>query len=54
MEDAVRVIARRLDYPCAERLKGALVPLALQVQRLGGLRLEPETLEGLRRVSVST
>jgi len=54
VEDAVRVIARSLDYPCAERLKGALVPVALQVQRLGEVRLEPETLERLRRLSIST
>ena len=54
VEDAVRVIARSLDYPCAERLKGALVPVALHLQRLGEVRLEPETLERLRRVSIST
>lgn len=41
VEDAVRVIAHSLDYPCAERLKGALVPVALHLQRLGEVRLEP-------------
>jgi len=52
VEDAVRVIARSLDYPCAERLKGALVPVALHLQRLGEVRLEPETLECLSGSSI--
>jgi hypothetical protein len=50
----VRVIARGLDYPCAERLQPNLVWMAEHLNRHGELRAGKETLEKLGRVSVST
>jgi hypothetical protein len=52
--DAVRVIARSLDYPCAERLQPNLVWMAQQLQRHAELRVRQEVMEKLARVSVST
>lgn len=54
VEDAIRVIARSLDYPCAERLQPNLVWMAQQLRVHGALRLQPMTLEKLGRVSIST
>jgi hypothetical protein len=54
VDDALRVIARALDYPCAERLQPNLVWLADQLGAHGELRLQRETLEKLGRISVST
>jgi hypothetical protein len=54
VEDVVRVVARSLDYPCAERLKPALVPLARHLERQGEVQVTPQTLERLGQVSVST
>jgi hypothetical protein len=54
VSDAVRVIARSLDYPCAERLQPNLVWLAEQLGRHGELRVGAATLEKLARVSIST
>jgi hypothetical protein len=54
VDDAVRVIARSLDYPCAERLQPNLVWMAQHLQRHGELRVDKETLGKLERVSVST
>jgi hypothetical protein len=52
--DSVRVIARSLDYPCAERLQPNLVWMAQHLGRYGELRIGEEALEKLGRVSVST
>jgi len=54
VDDATRVIARSLDYPCAERLQPNLVWMARQLSAHGAIRLQPETLEKLGRVSIST
>jgi IS30 family transposase len=54
VDDAVRVIARSLDYPCAERLQPNLVWMAQHLGRHEELRVGPETLEKLARISVST
>lgn len=51
---AVGVIARSIDSPCAERLTPNLVWLAQQLAAHGELEVEPELLEQLGRVSVST
>jgi hypothetical protein len=52
--DAVRVIARSLDYPCAERLRPNLVWMAQHLVRHHELQIGPETLCKLDQVSVST
>ena len=52
--DTVRVIARSLDYPCAERLQPNLVWMAQHLRMHGELRIGKEVLEKLERVSVST
>jgi len=52
--DAVRVIARSLDYPCAERLKPNLVWMAQHLSRHKELLPEPDTLKKLEQISVST
>jgi hypothetical protein len=54
VDDAVRVIARSLDYPCAERLQPNLVWMAQHLGRHGELRVGQETQEKLARISVST
>ena len=54
VDDAVRVIARSLDYPCAERLQPNLVWLAEHLSRHGALQVKRETQAKLARVSVST
>lgn len=54
VDDAIRVIARSLDYPCAERLQPNLVWMAQQLSAHGAIRLQPMTLEKLGRVSIST
>lgn len=54
VDDAVRVIARSLDYPCAERLQPNLVWMAQHLGRHGELRIGQATLEKLARISVST
>ena len=54
VSDAVSVIARSLDYPCAERLQPNLVWMARHLQKHGELQVEQEGLEKLARVSVST
>lgn len=50
----VRVIAESLDYPCAERLHPALVWMAEHLSQHGELEVEPEVLEKLKQMSVST
>lgn len=52
--DAVGLIAKSLDYPCAERLKYNLVWMAEQLHRFGELTLTDELREKLETVSVST
>lgn len=54
VDDAVRVIGRSLDYPCAERLQPNLVWMAEHLQRLGEMRLREETLVKLKRISIPT
>ncbi len=54
VDDAIRVIARSLDYPCAERLQPNLVWMANQLSTHGEIWLQPATLEKLGQVSVST
>ena len=54
MESAVRLVARSLDYPCAERLQPALLPMGLALASHGELVLSPGLLDRLGRISVST
>lgn len=54
IDDAIRVIARSLDYPCAERLQPNLVWMADQLRAHGEIRPQPETLQKLGRISIST
>jgi len=54
VSNAVLVIARSLDYPCAERLQPNLVWMAHQLHRHGELNVGQESLEKLARVSMST
>ena len=51
---AVLVIARSLDYPCAERLQPNLVWMALHLHQHGELDIGKESLENLARISIST
>ena len=52
--DAVRLIAKSLDYPCAERLKENLVWVAENLQTHGELSLDEALRKKLERVSIST
>ena len=52
--DAVKLIAKSLDYPCAERLKPNLVWMAEQLDRHKELRLEDGLKTKLTTISVST
>lgn len=54
VDDAVRVIARSLDYPCAERLRDNLVWMADQLVQHGEMRMGVGLREKLERISVST
>ena len=54
VDDAVRVIARSLDYPCAERLQPNLVWMARHLMQHGELVVGVATLEKLDKISVST
>jgi len=54
VEDAVNLIARSLDYSCAERLKPNLVWMAELLQSHGELRLDADLKEKLTSISVST
>ena len=54
VDDAVRVIARSLDYPCAERLRGNLVWMADHLVQHGEMRMGEGLREKLERISVST
>src|SRR3990172_3747898 len=54
VESAVRLVARSLDFPCAERLQPALVGMAQTLASHGEVVLSPHLLDRLGRVSVST
>ena len=54
VDDAVRGIAESLDWICAERLAGNLRPTAEHLASHGELRVTPELLGQLDRLSVST
>jgi hypothetical protein len=54
VEYAVRLVARTLDYPCAERLQPALLPMASSLIQHGELELSPALLEHLQSISLST
>jgi hypothetical protein len=54
VDDAVRVIAKSLDYPCAERLQPNLVWMAQHLKKHAALTFTPETEQKLASISVST
>jgi len=54
VDDAIRVIARSLDYPCAERLKGSLVWIAEHLSQHGEIILTARLKEQLHNISQST
>lgn len=54
VDDAIRVIALSLDYPCAERLKPNLVWMARHLASHQELLVSEETLKKLEQVSCST
>jgi len=54
VDDALRVIAESLDYPCAERLKPQLVWMAQHLAQHGELTMAPGLLEQLERISIAT
>lgn len=54
VEYAVRLVARTLDFPCAERLQPALVSTASNLAQHGELQLSDELLKSLQRISIST
>jgi hypothetical protein len=54
LEDVLLIIARSLDYPCAERLKPNLPWMAEHLASYGELKLDGELREQLAKVSIST
>jgi len=54
VEYAIRLVARTLDFPCAERLQPALVSTASSLAAHGELELSADLLEHLERISIST
>lgn len=54
IDDAIRIIARSLDYPCGERLQPNLGWMAEHLEAHGEIRLGAGLLEKLNRISVST
>ena len=54
VDDAIRVIARCLDYPCAERLQPNLVWMSNHLRKHSELQLTQETEQKLVSISVST
>lgn len=54
VEDALHIIARSLDYPCAERLKPNLTWMSEHLAVYGELKLDAELREQLAKVSIST
>jgi hypothetical protein len=54
VDEAIHVIARSLDYPCAERLTPGLRGMAEHLGRHGALQVSTSVLEQLDQVSIST
>jgi hypothetical protein len=54
VQDAVKVIARSMDYPCAERLQPNLLWMAEHLARHGEIAINAKSLEKLGRISIST
>jgi hypothetical protein len=54
VEDVIRVVAKGLDYPCAERLQPNLVWMAQHLKKHAVLTFTPETEQKLASISVST
>ncbi len=54
MQDSVKLIARSLDYPCAERLQPNLCWMAKHLANHKELALNAELLEKLGHISIST
>jgi hypothetical protein len=54
VDEAIRVIAQSLDYPCAQRLTPSLRAMAEHLGQHGVLQLSVSVLEQLGQVSVST
>jgi len=54
VDEALPLIAKTLDYICAERMAPQLATTARQLAQHGQLRLNPELVEQLGRISVST
>ena len=54
VQSALRIIAKSLDYICAERLTPNLVSTAQQLHAHGELHLSPHLRDQLQRISVST
>lgn len=52
--NTVSMIAKALDYPCAERIKPQLVFMAKHLMRHRQWYVEQETLDNLERISIST
>jgi len=54
IEEAIRVIARSMDYPCAERLQPGLGRMADHLVRHNELKISMETRQKLDEISIST
>jgi hypothetical protein len=54
VDEAIQVIAKSLDYPCAERLTPGLRAMAEHLTQHDALQVSASVLEQLERVSVST
>ena len=54
VDDAIRVMAESLDYPCAERLTPKLAWTAQHLDRHGEMRATPGLLKQLERISIPT
>lgn len=54
VEDAIRVITKSLDFPCAERLCPNLVWMAKHLARHQEISISPRLLAMLEKISVST
>jgi hypothetical protein len=54
IQDAVKIIARSMDYPCAERLQPNLQWMAEHLAQHGEITINAEILKKLGRISIST
>lgn len=54
IQDIIHIIAKSLDYPCAERLTPCLVSMAQQLEYHHELKTDAKILEQLAAISVST